>query len=366
VKKVKKILILANYLGTVYKFRKELVMKLVDMGYEVYVSLPESENNKRIEGLGCTIIPTEVDRRGVNVIKDLNLYLNYKRIIKQVVPDIVIGYTSKPNIYGGYVCRELNIPFIANVTGLGSVFYNGGFLMKIMILLYKLGLKKAKSVFFENIGNAQTFVKLGIISSKQLVVMNGAGVNIDEFVYTPMTFEDKMNILFVGRIMKEKGVDELFEAAKRIKKEYNNVEFGFVGWFEDDYTHIVDELQKEDIIKFYGYHDNVKGLIAKSHCIILPSYHEGMSNTLLEGASMGRPLITTNIHGCKEVVIDGETGYLCDVKSSESLYEKIKIFLQLPNNQKEAMGKTSRNHIEKVFDKRIVVKKTMEIISKAM
>lgn len=359
---MKKVLILSNYFGTVYKFRKELVEELINTGYKVYVSLPEAEENRRIEALGCTIIPTEVDRRGVNIIKDLKLFFNYKKIIKEIRPDIVIGYTSKPNIYGGYACRKLKVPFIANVTGLGSVFYNAGVLMKIMIVLYKFGLKRAKSVFFENKANAQTFIDLNIINKNQSVVMNGAGVNLDEFKYTPMNFSDTTNILFVGRIMKEKGVDELFDAAKRIKREYKNTEFGFVGWFEDDYSQIVDELQKENIIRFYGYHDDVKGLVAHSHCIVLPSYHEGMSNTLLEGASMGRPLITSDIYGCKEAVNDGVSGYLCKVKSAQSLYEKLKNFINLANEKKQAMGVASRKHVVTNFDKKLVVKNTIKII----
>ena len=186
---MKKVLILSNHFATIYKFRRELVEKLVEKGYEVVVSLPEGDN-KEIEALGVRIIETYVDRKSLNPIKDIKLFLDYLKIIKKEKPDIAIGYTIKPNIYGGMASRIRKTPFIANVTGLGSAYYKGGMLKKIVSTLYKVGLKKAKSVFFENVQNAQVMIDDKTITKEQAVVMNGAGVNLERFSFSPMPNDD--------------------------------------------------------------------------------------------------------------------------------------------------------------------------------
>ncbi len=360
----KKILILANYFGTVYKFRKELVEELISRGYEVVVSVPYREEVEKIRALGAKIIETEVDRKSVNPIKDLKLYFNYRKIIKEEKPDIVISYTIKPNVYGGLACRAYKVPFFANVTGLGSAYYNGGWVRKVVSMLYKLGLKKAKAVFFENEGNAATLINDETIRKEQAVVMHGAGVNLEQFEFCEMPEDKVTKFVFIGRIMQEKGIDELFYAISKIKDEYKDkVEFGFVGWFEDNYKETVKQLEKNDYIKFYGYQDDVIPFIKDSHCLILPSYHEGMANVLLEAASMGRALITSDIHGCKEAVVDGKNGFTCRVKDGDELYDKVKKFVELEFCDKKNMGKRSREHMEDVFDKNKVVKYTIEILN---
>ena len=234
---MKKVLILSNHFATIYKFRRELVEKLVEKGYEVVVSMPEGDN-KEIEALGVRIIETYVDRKSLNPIKDIKLFLDYLKIIKKEKPDIAIGYTIKPNIYGGMASRIRKTPFIANVTGLGSAYYKGGMLKKIVSTLYKVGLKKAKSVFFENVQNAKVMIDDKTITKEQAVVMNGAGVNLERFSFSPMPKDHITKFLFVGRVMEEKGVNELFDAIKKIKSEGIKAEFGFLGWFEEDYSRL--------------------------------------------------------------------------------------------------------------------------------
>lgn len=359
---MKKILILTNFDVGLYNFRKELIKVLMDKGSKVYISLPYGKYVDKLVQMGCEFIDTFVDRRGINPLTDIKLVLNYRRIIKNVKPDMVITYTVKPNIYGGLVCRLYNIPYASNITGLGTAFQNNGLLKKLIIFLYKNSLKKAGVVLFENVGNKQVFLENNIIDDSKCFVLNGAGVNTDEYSFTPMPEGEIIRFLFIGRIMKEKGVDELFEAAKRIKADFNNVEFDIVGPFEDSYEKIVKELEKERIINFYGFQTDVKTYIRQAHCFVLPSYHEGMANTLLESASMGRPLITNDIHGCREVVKEGENGFLCEVRNSNDLYSKIRQFIEIPVNKKADMGRESRNHVEKLFDKRLVVDRTIEVI----
>ena len=224
---MKKVLILSNHFATIYKFRRELVESLVTRGYEVVVSLPKSDDNEEIKSLGVRIVETYVDRKSLNPIKDIKLFLDYLKLIKIEKPDITIGYTIKPNIYGGMASRIRKTPFIANVTGLGSAYYKGGMLKKIVSTLYKVGLKKAKSVFFENVQNAQVMIDDKTITKEQAVVMNGAGVNLERFRFSPMPKDDITKFLFVGRVMEEKGVNELFDAIKKSnqKESKQNLDF---------------------------------------------------------------------------------------------------------------------------------------------
>ena len=363
--KNKKILMLANDYGTIYRYRKELILKLIEEDYDVSVSLPYIDKVEKIKDLGAEIIPTDVDRKSINPIKDIKLYFNYKKIIKEEKPDMVISYTIKPNVYGGMACTRLNIPYISNITGLGSTYYKGGWVKQIVSILYKIGLKNAKSVFFENEGNAKILVDDKTIKKDQVVVMNGAGVNLDIFKYCEMPPDNVTKFLFSGRIMKEKGVEELFYAIRKIKQEYKDkVEFHFIGWFEDDYEGLVNDLNSQGIIKFHGLQDDVIPFIKDCHCVVLPSYHEGMSNVLLEGAAMGRVLITSDIHGCKESVVEGISGWTCKVKDSEELYEKMRDFVEMDFDEKVKMGREGRRYMEEIFDKDKVVKETVEEMEK--
>ena len=362
-----KILLLANHYNTLRIFRRELIKALAASGNEVIISIPpaDTENIKLLESYGCEVVITKMERRGRNPFADLLLIFRYLRLLTAIKPDKVITYTIKPNIYGSLACKLQKKTHYANVTGLGSAFQAGGFIKKLITLLYKTSLDKANKVFFENTGNRDEFVKSNILPIEKTVVMAGAGVNLEDFPFCDYPSADSsIKFLFVGRIMKEKGVDELFWAIEEIKKNDANVEFEFIGWYEDNYEETVAKLEQQRLIRYYGFQSDVKQFIKSAHCIILPSYHEGMSNTLLEAAAMGRPLITSNIHGCREAVIEGESGFLCKVKDSSDLYLKIKQFIDLPYKNKSDMGRASRKHMEDVFDKRRVVEKTLKEIGK--
>lgn len=354
---MKKILILANNDVGLYKFRKELIQELLKDN-EVYISLPDAQLIPLLVNMGCHFIDTPVDRRGINPITDLKLIKKYFSIMKEVKPDLVITYTIKPNIYGGFVSSLKNIPYAINITGLGTAFQKDNFIKKLVSFLYRISCKKAKVVFFENKENKEIFIQNKLIKEKQAYQLNGAGVNLDEYPFTIYPSTDNIRFLFIGRVMKEKGIDELLEVANRIKKEYNNIEFDIVGPMEDNYKEIIDSFINESIINYYGYQNDVKPFVEQCHCFVLPSYHEGMANTLLECAAMGRPLITSNIHGCKEAIHNN--GYLCNVKDADDLYCKIKEFIELDYEEKKTMGIQSRKHVEEVFDKKKVVEETMK------
>ncbi len=354
-----KILLLANNDVGLYRFRKEFIQELIKHKNEVYISLPNGEMVSLLINMGCKYIEAKIDRRGINPIKDLKLFFYYIKVIKRNKPDMVITYTIKPNIYGGLASRFCKVSYAMNITGLGSAFQKQNVFKNLIIKLYKSSCKKVIKVFFENEGNQQVFINNKIICKDKTCILNGAGVNLDEYKLSEYPREKQINFLFIGRIMKEKGVNELFEAAKRIKREYDNVTFDILGPMEEKYEGIVKELSDKKIIKYHGFQRDVKPFIIEAHCFILPSYHEGMANTLLECGAMGRPLITSNVPGCKEAVIDKRSGFLIKAMDEEDLYKKIKTFIDLPYDMKKSMGITSYNYICNNFNKSKVVDITL-------
>lgn len=357
-----RILILANNDVGLYNFRKDLIQKLISMGNEVYISLPYGEKVEPLIRYGCRFIDTALDRRGINPVTDLKLIRTYFKIIKQVKPDKVITYTIKPNIYGGIVCRMKRIPMCANITGLGTAFQGNGILTKQVTAMYKFAFKNVKTVFFENKENRDIIVGKKIIPKEKSYCLKGAGVNLEEFAFTDYPDDGTIHFLFIGRVMREKGIGELFDAAERLKRDGMDIIVDVVGSFEEDYKEKVNDLDKRGIIKYHGYQSDVKPFIRNVHCFVLPSYHEGMANTLLECGAMGRPLITSNIHGCLEAVKDGETGFLCNAKDTDDLYGKMKRFFELPYERKKDMGRLSHEFVAGVFDKKKVVEETVKEI----
>ena len=356
-----KILICTNHSYMLYQFRRELIQKLMET-HEVVISMPYVGHEEDFQEMGCKCIETPIDRRGINPVTDLKLIKVYAKMLKEEKPDQVITFSIKPNIYAGFLCGLKKIPYCCNVQGLGTAFQKKG-LASFVTLLYKVAFFRVKKVFFENIANAEEFRKRKIISRDKQVLLKGAGVNLKYYRYRPYTEEDPIRFLFVGRIMKEKGVDELFRASKKLKEIYHDkIEIGMVGFFEDEYKEKVEHLEQEGIIRFYGFQNEVRPFYEKAHCIVLPSYHEGMSNVLLEAASTGRALITTYIPGCKEAVDEGINGYLCKVKSAKSLYRKMHQFIELTKKEREEMGKNGRRKMQAQFDKDKVVEKTVKAI----
>lgn len=355
-----KILVLSNFDVGLYKFRKALLERFLSDGHEVFIALPNGDYVPKLVDLGCTYIETSLERRGRNPAKDIYLYSLYRSIIKRVRPDLVVTYTVKPNIYGGMACRKLKVPYVANITGLGTAIEQGGALRTLVLNMYRESLKDAKVVFFENIGNRDSLVKFGTVNANKTYVLNGAGIDTADYPFSPYPPEGPVKFLFVGRIMREKGVDELFSAMTRLKQVYGDrVWLNLIGFNEESYEQKIQELQKDGIIQFLGFRDDVPSFYRLAHCIVLPSHHEGMSNVLLEAGAMGRPLITSNIHGCMEAVNEGTSGFLCAVRDADSLFEAMSRFVELPYEEKAKMGQASHDHVVRQFDKKLVVEDTV-------
>ena len=355
-----KILILANFDVGLYQFRRELIGTLLEK-HQIVIGLPNGALVKPLVKQGCVFCEIPIDRRGMNPVKDLKLLLNYIRLLRDHKPDLVITYTIKPNVYGGMACRLLGIPYAANITGLGTTFQKPGLLRSLVTWLYKTALKKAYVVCFENRGNLDILRDMGIVSEKQCCLLNGAGVNLEHFYPTPYPTEDTpVRFLFIGRIMAEKGVDELLTAMKRLVGEGYVCTLDVLGYTEEDYTRKIQECVDAGWLRFHGYQTDVRPYIEQAHCFVLPSWHEGMANTNLECAAMGRPVITSNIHGCKEAVVEDVSGLLCEPKNENRLYDSMKRFCEMTNEERRAMGLAGRAHMERVFDKKKVVAETMK------
>lgn len=368
-----RILILSNSSISLYRLRKELIKELVSPNTfikdnflnknDVVVSVPDNKYYKELESLGCEIAGIDFDRHSKNPFHDLRLILDYFKLIRKVKPDLVITYAIKPNIYGGIACRLLHKKYFINITGLGSTIRNKGLIRILIIFLYKIASKAANKIYIQNESDLKIF-KNKISDLDSLDMLKGSGVNLDDFSYKDYPdYNGKIKFISVGRLMRDKGTGELLEAAEIIKKEKPECEFYIVGDFDDkEFQEKVKFFNKKGIINYLGYRKNIQELIGKSNCIIHPTYHEGLSNVLLEAASSGRPIIASNIYGCKETFIDGQTGISVEPKSSKSLVEGIKKFLTLTYEEKKKMGVLGRKHIEENFNRKDVVSKVIRDI----
>lgn len=356
-----KYLIVTNHSYMLWQFRRELIAELQKKG-DVVISMPFVGHEEDFMRMGCKCINTDIDRRGIDPVNDIKLYRKYTELLKTEQPDMVITYSIKPNIYMGYACRRLKIPYCVNVQGLGTAFQKR-LLAPVVTFMYKVALKKAKTVFFENSANMDVFLNKKICREEQVCLLNGAGVNLHEYPLKEYPSPDKTVFLFVGRVMKEKGVDEFLYAAQKIHSENENAEFLIAGFMEDDYEDVIKAAENEGYIKYIGHQNNMNKWYKAASCVVLPSYHEGMSNVLLEAAASGRPVITSDIPGCRETVDDGVTGYLCKVKDKEDVYLKMKAFTDLTHDSKAAMGLAGNIKIKAIFNKLDVVKTTIAAIN---
>lgn len=361
----KRVMILANYDMGLYKFRRELIVRLCDE-YDVIICVPPGEYGSRLKELGARVVNCTMERRGMNPFHELALLNRYKQVLKEERPDVVLTYTIKPNVYGGMACKSKRIPYIPNVTGLGTTIENGGLISKLSLSLYKAGLSKASCVFFQNETNRRMFTDKGIVKGKTKVIP-GSGVNLNDHpleVFPPI--EDAVRFLFIGRIMRDKGIQELLDAIKEIKHKGFNVSLDIVGEFDGDYESAIREAEKTGYIKFHGLQSNVHPFIKNAHCVVLPSYHEGMANVMLEAASTGRPVITTTVPGCRETFDEGVTGFGCEAQNTQSLISAMEHFLNLSTIQMTEMGLAGRVKVEKEFDRNIVISSYLDQIQSAI
>lgn len=358
----KSVLILVNHDVVIYNFRLELVQRLLSDGYEVHISSPVGEHTRELVNLGAHFHEIIIDRHGTNPIADLRILNEYKRLIRSIKPIIVLTYTVKCNVYGGIAAKIERVPFLANITGLGTMVNGGGVKGWFVLALYKIGLKGAQKVFFQNEENKEFMVKHGVVSAP-CFVLPGSGVNLNKHCFEPYP-EEKEKLIFttIGRIMKDKGIDELIEASKVIKRKYPNVTFRLIGFFDDNYEAIIRKTVNDGNIVYVQQQSDIHPWIKESHAIVHPSYHEGMSNVLLEAASTGRPVLVSDIPGCREAVDEAVSGLCFEPKNSAAIVQALEHFINMPYEQKALMGSASRKKMEREFNRDVVVEKYMNEI----
>ena len=351
----KTVLFLVNHDVVIYNFRLELVERLIADGHEVHISSPYGERIDDLVKLGAKYHEIKIARHGTNPVTDGILIWNYIKLLKQVKPNIVFSYTIKPNIYGGIACRLMNVPQVANVTGLGTAVENPGLTQKITLALYRFAFKKIQRIFFQNTENKQFFIDHNLFTDKH-GLLPGSGVNLERFAPLPYPDEtDGIHFVFISRIMREKGIEQYLDAACHYQ-DNPKVTFHVCGFCEKEYQGKLEELANKGVVIYHGMVRNVREILAKTHCTIHPSFYpEGISNVLLESCASARPIITTDRSGCREVVDDGVNGYVVKQRDSEDLIRKIEKFLALAHEQKMQMGFAGRAKVEREFDRQVVV-----------
>lgn len=360
---MKKILLIGNNATGLYKFRNELIQRLLTEGYEVFISTPYNDYIPLLQKMGCTYIKLEYNASGKNPQQELKLIHDYYQRIKQCGCDIALLYTIKPTLYAGLACRRLNIPYIANITGLSPVLSEPGILKNICFFLYKFVLKHANMVFFQNQSNMNLFVKKNVVNDR-IKLIPGSGVNLQEHKYENYVEDGTLRILYVGRIVKVKGIDELLEAIKILNNKYNDLIFEMVGSCDNNYQEKINILHNKKQITYYGTSMNPHEYMKKAQAVIMPSYSEGMSNVLLEASACGRPILASDVQGCREIVMDGVTGLKFEPHNVNSIVDAVEKFRNLSKEQRERMGIEGRKHVENNFSRDIVINAYMNEIEK--
>lgn len=361
----KKILILANSASGLCSFRLELVTRLVAEGYRVLVSVPVDPCVPDIEAAGATVLPILIERRGTNPLKDLQLLWRYYRLLRRERPDAVLTYTIKPNVYGGWAASLLRIPYLANITGLGSAVENPGLLQQLTVAMYRVAMRRASCIFFQNRGNEAFFAQRQIRNAVHRVIP-GSGVNLEKFTLRPYPAESQpLQFVFISRLMREKGIEDYFAVARHFKARYPDMQFHILGRCEEAYEATLKALHDQGIVQYHGQQKDVRPFIEQAHCTIHPTFYpEGMSNVVLESAALGRPVITTQRHGCMEAVDDGLTGYLFPERQTEALIACVERFIALPYAAKVHMGQAAHDKMAREFNRLIVVEAYLQELQK--
>lgn len=358
---------MVNKDNVIYNFRKELAFELLSQDYEVIISCPYGEKIDFMTEKGCRFVDLNIDRRGTSLLKDLKLLREYYVLLKQEKPDVVLAFTSKCSIYGGLICRWLKIPYIINNAGLIETSNYSSLVGIVLNVLYKIGFKGASCMMYQN-SRERDFLNHILKNTVHYRDIPGSGVNLNEFKFTEYPeSDDLIRFNYVARIVDFKGINELLACAEIIKSRYDNTEFVLYGDYDDDsYRAKVKALEERNIVKYGGIQIDMKPCIAAAHCVIHPSYYEGVTNVILEHSAMGRPAIASDIPGCREGIDEGKSGYTFELKNVDELVAAVERFILLPHEEKVAMGKAAREKMEREFDRNIVTNIYLEEIDRIL
>ena len=362
------IVLSANSEWNIANFRPGLIRALQNSGYvPLVIAPPHAAVEERMRELAIERIGIKIDRSGLNPWADLQLMWCYRHLLKRIRPAAYISFTIKPNIYGSIAAASLGVPAIPNVSGLGTVFIRPGLLQHIVTHLYRFGFRRAPIVFFQNAEDCQLFIDREIVKPEQARVLPGSGVDLERFRASALPHGPPV-FLFIGRLLRDKGVIEFVEAARHLRASHSKLRFQLLGPIdEENRTSIrkseLSQWEKEGIIEYLGASDDVRPFIAAASAVVLPSYREGLPRSLLEAAAMARPLIATDVPGCREVVDDGLNGYLCNVRDSHSLAAAMERLAALPREQRLRMGEAARRKVHDRFSEEYVIRAYLDVLA---
>ena len=369
-----KIVICLNTAWNLLNFRAGLIRAMVAAGHDVVAVAPIDAYAPRLQALGCRFVPLPMDNRGTHPVRDGLLLLRFWRLLRRERPDVYLGYTVKPNVYGSLAAHMLGIAVINNIAGLGAVFIQDGWLVRLVRGLYRVALRRSAKVFFQNDDDRQLFIAGALVCRDVADLLPGSGIDLVRFALTPMPARGgagaplrKFRFLLIARMLWDKGVGEYVEAARQLRARWPGAECCLLGFVDVQNPSAISRDEMDawvalGLVNYLGVSDDVRAEIAAADCIVLPSYREGTPRTLLEAAAMGRPIITTDAVGCREVVDDGKNGYLCKVRDAPDLAEKMERMLNLTSEQRQQMSNHGRLKMEREFDEDIVIKKYLDAI----
>lgn len=363
------ILMTVNSAWNIWNFRRPLVTSLLGDGHRITVLAPPDDSIGNLEQLGCRFLPLPMSVKGLNPLEDLRLVRRFKRIFRQEKPDIVLSFTIKNNIFGAMAAQSAGVPFVPTVTGLGTAFLSGGVLQTVAEALYRRTFRKLPFVFFQNEDDRALFVKRRLVDVERTRILPGSGIDLARFSPAEMPSPQEAPIfLMIGRLLRDKGVLEFVEAARQVKRLHPSARFQLLGATQSENRTAIDAATVQGwvdagIVEYLGTASDVRPFIAASTCVVLPSYREGAPRTLIEAAAMARPLIATDVPGCRAVLDADVSGFLCEVRSAESLAAAIVLFLDLPPEKRVEMGFAGRTKMEREFDEAIVVRAYREAIT---
>lgn len=365
----KAILISANTSWYLYNFRQGTIKALLELGYDVIAVSPKDQYAALLENLGARHYDIRIDRGGTNPVKDALTFISFLKLFISLRPKVVLSFTPKNNIYGGLAARLLSIPTVNNIAGLGAVFINDNLLAKLTKILYRISIKKSKTVFFQNNEDMSLFLNGALVRPEQAIRIPGSGVDLSRFVVHPVPDSCVTRFILVARMLYDKGIQYYVDAARHLKEKYGeSIQCHLLGPMDENapsgiQAKDIDRWQAEGSVTYLGTTDNVEHVLKEMDCMVLPSYYrEGVPKSLLEGAAMGKPIITTDNVGCREVVDHGVNGYLCEPKSCESLLEQMEKIIHSSVEERRVMGNNSRKKVEVEFDEKIVIEKYLDVI----
>lgn len=363
------IVLAANSAWNIVNFRQALVRALQDAGCRIVVIAPDDGNAAAIAELGAEFVPIRIDNSGTSVLRDAWLLIDYLRLLRRLRPRAFLGFTVKPNIYGSLASAILGIRTINNISGLGTAFMGDGAINRLVRRLYRLALRRSHRVFFQNHDDLALFVDDGLVRQAQAMLIPGSGIDLQHFAPSRRLRSEgrPTRFLFVGRLLRDKGLVDYADAARLLRPRWPDVEFAILGFAGSDNRSAVpiaevERWRDEGIVSYLGETDDVRPVVEGSDCVVLPSYREGLPRSLLEAAAMGRPMIATDVPGCRQVVVDGDNGFLCDVRSPPSLAGAMERMLRLDSAERQAMGVRARQRVEREFDQALVVGAYLEAL----